>query len=57
MVVLWLGSSHERQGRPLAAVAELAFILLSHTRTALVGMVAALLVAGPEPDRNQGTGT
>jgi hypothetical protein len=45
-VVLWLG--HMVSGRAAAAVftAGLAIIILSHTRTALVGMVAALLVAG-----------
>jgi hypothetical protein len=44
--VLWLG--HMVSGKAAAAVfaAGLAIIVLSHTRTALAGMVAALLVAG-----------
>jgi hypothetical protein len=46
LVVLWLG--HMVSGKAAAAVfaAGLGIIILSHTRTALVGMVAALLVAG-----------
>jgi len=46
MVVLWLGRVTSGRVAVLAVVAGVAFILLSHTRTALVGMVAALLVAG-----------
>ena len=46
MVVLWLGRVTSGRAALFAAVAGVAFIVLSHTRTALVGMVAALLVAG-----------
>ena len=46
MVVLWLGGLVSGRVALLAAVAGVAIIVLSHTRTALVGMVASLLVAG-----------
>ena len=46
MVVLWLGGLVRGKIALLAAVAGVAMIVLSHTRTALVGMAAALLVAG-----------
>jgi hypothetical protein len=46
MVVLWLGGLVRGKIALLAAVAGVAMIVLSHTRTALVGMLAALLVAG-----------
>ena len=46
MVVLWLGGLASGRVALLVAVAGVALIVLSHTRTALVGMVAGLLVAG-----------
>jgi hypothetical protein len=46
MVVLWLGGMVRSRLTLYAAVAGIAMILLSHTRTALVAMVAALLIAG-----------
>lgn len=46
MVVLWLGGMTSGRVALLFGVAGGTIIVLSHTRTALVGMVAALLVAG-----------
>ena len=46
MVVLWLGGMTSGKVAVLVAVAGVAIILLSHTRTALIGMAASLLVAG-----------
>jgi hypothetical protein len=46
MVVFWLGGLTSGRVALLAAIAGVAFIVLSHTRTALVAMAAALLVAG-----------
>jgi hypothetical protein len=46
MVVLWLGGIVSGRVAVLVAVAGVTMIVLSHTRTALVGMVAGLLVAG-----------
>ena len=46
VVVLWLGGMVRGRVTLLVAVAGVALIVLSHTRTALVGMVAGLLVAG-----------
>jgi O-antigen ligase len=46
MVVLWFGGMVGGRVTLLVAVAGVAIIVLSHTRTALLAMVAALLVAG-----------
>lgn len=46
VVVLWLGGRLAGRVALPVAVAGVAIIVLSHTRTALLGMVAALLVAG-----------
>lgn len=46
MVVLWLGGMVRGRLAFSAAVAGTVMIVLSHTRTALVAMVAALLIAG-----------
>jgi hypothetical protein len=46
IVVLWLGHVASGRAAVTVAAAGLAIIVLSHTRTALIGMVAALLVAG-----------
>jgi hypothetical protein len=46
VVVLWLGGMTGGRVALLVAVAGVAIILLSHTRTALLGMAASLLVAG-----------
>jgi hypothetical protein len=46
IVVFWLGGMVSGRVAALVAVAGLAIIVLSHTRTALIGMAAALLVAG-----------
>lgn len=46
MVVFWLCGMLSGRVALLIAAAGVAIIVLSHTRTALVGMVAALLVAG-----------
>ena len=46
VVVLWLSGMLGGRVTLLVAVAGVAMIILSHTRTALLGMVAALLVAG-----------
>lgn len=46
MVVLWLGGLVRGKVTMFAAVAGVLFIVLSHTRTALLGLAASLLVAG-----------
>lgn len=46
MVVLWLGGLIRGKVTLFAAVAGIIIIVLTHTRTALLGLVAALLVAG-----------
>jgi hypothetical protein len=46
MVVFWLGGMTSGRIAALAAVGGVAIIVLTHTRTALVAMAAALLVAG-----------
>jgi hypothetical protein len=46
IAVLWLGRMVSGRAAVLVVLAELAMIVLSHTRTALVGMAAALVVAG-----------
>jgi hypothetical protein len=46
MVVLWLGGKTSGRLALVVAVAGVAIIVLSHTRTALVAMVAGLLIAG-----------
>jgi hypothetical protein len=46
IVVLWLGGMTSGRVALIVAVAGVILILLSHTRTALVAMVAGLLVAG-----------
>jgi hypothetical protein len=46
VVVLWLGGMLGGRVALPVAMAGVALIVLSHTRTALLGMVAALLVAG-----------
>lgn len=46
VVVLWLGGMMSGKVALVSAVAGIAIIVLSHTRTALLGMVASLLVAG-----------
>jgi hypothetical protein len=46
MIVFWLGGMMRGRVALLAAVAGVTIIVLSHTRTALVGLAAALLVAG-----------
>ncbi len=46
IMVLWLGRMVSGSVAVLVVVAEVGLIVLSHTRTALVGMVAGLLVAG-----------
>jgi len=45
-VVLWLGGMLSGKVSLISAAAGVAIIVLSHTRTALVGLVASLLVAG-----------
>jgi hypothetical protein len=46
MVVLWLGGKVRGQATALVAVPIVAMLILTHTRTALVGVVAGTLVAG-----------
>jgi hypothetical protein len=46
VVVLWLGGMLGGRFTLLVVLTGVTFIVLSHTRTALVGMVAALLVSG-----------
>lgn len=46
MVVLWLGHLVSGKACAFVAIAGVIIILLSHTRTALVGLAAGLLVAG-----------
>lgn len=46
IVVLWFGRMVSGKATVLIVAAAVTIIVLSHTRTALVGMVAALLVAG-----------
>ena len=56
VIVLWLGGLI--RGRPAAAgaVTAVAILVLSHTRTALIGLIAGILIAWPEPDRGQFAG-
>jgi hypothetical protein len=46
VVVLWFGRLVSGTATVLVVVADAAIIVLSHTRTALLAMIAALLVAG-----------
>ena len=46
VVVLWLGGLLSGKATLIAVVAEAIVLILTHTRTALIAMVAALLVAG-----------
>ncbi len=46
IIVFWLGGMMSGRIALLAATAGVIIIVLTHTRTALIGMVAALLVAG-----------
>jgi len=46
VIVLWLGGILGGRVALLVALAGISLIILSHTRTALVGMLAGLLVAG-----------
>jgi hypothetical protein len=46
MIVLWLGGMLRGWIALLAGISGITLILLSHTRTALVGLLAGLLVAG-----------
>jgi hypothetical protein len=46
VVVLWLSGKVRGQATALIAVATVAMLILTHTRTALVGTVAGILVAG-----------
>ena len=56
MVVLWLcGQMRGRYTLVVVAVAGTSLVL-THTRTALVAVVAGILVAGAEPGRGQGAG-
>ncbi|MGH3834136.1 MAG: O-antigen ligase domain-containing protein [Pseudonocardiaceae bacterium] len=45
-VILWLTRSIDGRSAAVIAVPAVGLLLLSHTRTALIGLVAALLVAG-----------
>jgi hypothetical protein len=45
-VILWMGSRINRRSALVIAVPAFGLLLLSHTRTALLGLVVALLVAG-----------
>jgi hypothetical protein len=46
VVVLWLSGKVRGQATALIAVVTVALLILTHTRTALVGTVAGILVAG-----------
>ena len=46
VVVLWLGGKVRGQATALIAVVTVIMLILTHTRTALVGAVAGILVAG-----------
>ena len=46
VIVLWLGGELPGRATLLIAVAEGIVLILTHTRTALIAMVAALMVAG-----------
>ena len=46
VVVLWLSGKVRGQATALIAVVTVAMLILTHTRTALVGTVAGILVAG-----------
>jgi hypothetical protein len=46
VVVLWLSGKVRGQATALIAVVTVAILILTHTRTALVGTVAGILVAG-----------
>jgi O-antigen ligase len=45
-IVLWLGGMMSGKRTLLVSIAAMALLLLSHTRTALIALVASLLVAG-----------
>jgi hypothetical protein len=46
VVVLWLGGKVRGRATALIAVVTVAMLILTHTRTALIGAVAGILVAG-----------
>lgn len=46
MVILWMGGRARGRRTLLISLAGIAMLLLSHTRTALIALVAGLLVAG-----------
>jgi O-Antigen ligase len=46
VVVLWFGGMLHGRTTALISVAALAILILSHTRTALVGLIAGVVVAG-----------
>ena len=46
VIVLWFGGEASGRVAAFAAAAGSAMIVLSHTRTALIGMVAGILIAG-----------
>jgi hypothetical protein len=46
VVVLWLGGKVRGQATALIAVVTVTMLILTHTRTALIGAVAGILVAG-----------
>jgi hypothetical protein len=46
VVVLWLGGKIRGQATLLVAMATVAILVLTHTRTALIGVLAGILVAG-----------
>jgi O-Antigen ligase len=46
VVVLWFGGKLRGRTAALIAAAALAILILSHTRTALIGLIAGVLVAG-----------
>ena len=57
VIVLWLGGMLRGWVALLAAIAGVTLIVLTHTRTALVGYGGWPPGRRPEPDRDQGAGT
>ena len=46
VVVLWFCGQLRGRTTALIAVAAMAILILTHTRTALIGMIAGILIAG-----------
>ena len=56
VVILWLCGQTGGRAAMIAAVAAAAILYLTHTRTALVGLVVGILAAWPKPDHRRDQG-